>query len=728
MTKFKLAFALHNHQPVGNFSAVFDEAHKKCYQPFLELMKKHRSLSFSLHQSGILWDWQKEHYPDFFTLVGEMVDSGQMELLTGAFYEPILPVIPDCDKIGQLARLTAYLKTHFEYQPRGMWLAERVWEPHLPKVIHESGIQYLPLDDTHFKYAGLEDDQLFGTYVTEEAGKTVTLMPILKELRYLIPFGKPEEVIEFLARAARQHPGGLAIYADDGEKFGVWPKTYKHCYEDGWLEKFFSLLEENADWLEVISLGEAIDRTVPLGRIYLPTASYSEMLHWALPADGFVAYEEFETKLKDLGLFEEYNRFVRGGHWRGFLSKYPESNLMHKKMLAVSELCRQVSQLPNINKRELAKAQDLLYAGQCNCPYWHGVFGGLYLTHLRWAIYQKLIKAETILRRLSGRQVYADIADRDCDGVPDVYLGGQDMAISICPARGGQIVELDDLGVHVNVVDCLTRRREGYHQKLIDLKTAAGESSTQSIHDVVLTKEEGLDKLLASDWYLRRPLADHFLASGTTLEGFAAGKYHELGDFIIEPFETALDEDSDTYKVTMSRRGHVWHGDFHCPLRFEKTIIFPKRGRLIKITYRLKQTDLEIMPITLGVEFDFNLLAPEADNRYAIIDGRRPEKAHLAALGETLQASHVGYIDEYQNIALQVNSDRTAKIWRMPIHTVSLSEGGFEKVFQGTCTLFIFEKALAADEEYEINFQLYAGPVDRAQSSANPNRIAANRL
>jgi len=42
-------------------------------------------------------------------------------------------------------------------------------------------------------------------------------------------------------------------------------------------------------------------------------------------------------------------------------------------------------------------------------------------------------------------------------------------------------------------------------------------------------------------------------------------------------------------------------------------------------------------------------------------DGRRPEKAHLAALGETLQASHVGYIDEYQNIALQVNSDRTAK-------------------------------------------------------------------
>jgi alpha-amylase/alpha-mannosidase (GH57 family) len=193
--RFKLAFALHNHQPVGNFTAVFDEAHKKCYLPFLELIKQYPKIRFSLHQSGILWDWQKEHYPDFFKLVGEMVDRGQMELLSGAFYEPILCAIPERDQAGQLKMLNAYLKDHFEFEAQGMWLAERVWEPHLPRVLKLCGLNYLPLDDTHFKYAGLREEELFGTYITEEAGQTVTLLPIIQKLRYLIPVGKPTKIM-----------------------------------------------------------------------------------------------------------------------------------------------------------------------------------------------------------------------------------------------------------------------------------------------------------------------------------------------------------------------------------------------------------------------------------------------------------------------------------------------------------------------------------------------------
>lgn len=726
--KFTLAFALHNHQPVGNFSAVFEEAHKKCYLPFLELIKKYPDLHFSLHQSGILWDWQKEHHPEFFSLVGGMVDRGQVELLTGAFYEPILPAVPDPDKVGQLNMLTDYLKSHFEVQARGMWLAERVWEPHLPKTIHECGIHYLPLDDTHFKYAGLDDDHLFGTYVTEEAGKPVILLPILKKLRYLIPFGTPEKVIDFLSQAAANHPGGLAVYADDGEKFGSWPNTYTHCFMDGWLDRFFTLLMENADWLEVVSLGEAVERSKPLGRVYLPTAAYSEMLHWALPPDGFVRYEEFVNKLKELDLYDTYGRFVRGGHWRGFLAKYPEANLMHKKMLSVSRLFHEIEKLPNIDPGQLARARDLLYAGQCNCPYWHGVFGGLYLAHLRWAIYRKLIKGEKILRTISGREVFADFEDRDCDGYGDIILGGTDLSMTLCPGRGGQITELVVIPGHANIVDCLTRRREGYHQKLLNLPAESGDSATKSIHDTVVTKEKGLEKLLVDDWYLRRPLADHFLASDTTLNAFRFGKYHELGDFILEPFESSFVENAGTYQVTLARRGHVWRGNFHCPLRLEKTITFPKQGHRIGIEYRLVQHEVEIMPVTFGVEFDFNLLAPDAEDRYALIDGARPEKCNLGAAAEAFPASKIAFLDEYQQLAIQIEADRPGKIWRMPIHTVSLSESGFEKVYQGSCILFVFEKALASGDEFAITFDFFAGPLAKIPAASNPGKVAANKL
>ncbi len=722
--KFRLAFALHNHQPVGNFPHIFEEAHATCYQPFLELIKDFPGVRFSLHQSGILWDWQEQRHPEFLSLVKNLVGRGQAELLTGAFYEPILSSIPDRDKIGQITMLSEYLKSHFGIDPKGMWLAERIWEPHLPKTIHECGVRYLPIDDTHFKYAGLRDDQLFGTYVTEEEGKAVTLLPILQRLRYLIPFGTPEEVIAFLGKTAQDYPGRLAVYADDGEKFGVWPGTHKHVYRDGWLRRFFSLLEENSDWLEVVTLGDAVRDSRPLGRVYLPTASYSEMLHWALPPDSFVAYEEFENKLKDSDLYDTYGRFVRGGHWRGFLAKYPESNLMHKKMLAVSDLLAEVSALGHSDRIELATARDLLYAGQCNCPYWHGVFGGLYLPHLRQAIYKRLIEAETILRRLAGRTVYIVEEDRDRDGLEDIVVGGEDLSLVLTPARGGQIVELDILKNNVNVADCLTRRREGYHQKLLKAQSETTDEKTRSIHDMVITKEKGLDKLLVDDWYLRRPLTDHFLAEGTSIQTFLSGQYSELGDFILEPFDVRYSRDGEMIRIIMVRDGHVWHGDFHCPVRVQKTVRFPEKGGSITVDYVLSQAGLEILPIIFGVEFDFNLLAPDAGNRYALIDGKRPRKPRLAATVETTRVSSVAYVDEWQKIGLAIKTDKPSTLWRMPIHTVSLSEAGFEKVFQGTCTMFLFEKSLRRDEEFAVSFDLYAGSLDEMPMNSRGNKIA----
>jgi len=713
--KFKLAFAIHNHQPVGNFAAVFDKAHKSCYLPFLEMAKRYPSFRFSLHQSGILWDWQKEHYPEFFSLVGEMVDSGQIELLGGGFYEPILPSIPDRDKSGQLNLQSEYLKKHFEIKPRGMWLAERVWEPDLPRILHDAGLHYLPLDDTHFMYAGLNEHQMFGSYITEEAGKTVTLLPILKQLRYLIPFGTHEELINYLGAAANSHPDGMAVYADDGEKFGIWPRTFEHCYNDGWLKRFFEVLEENSDWLEVVPLGDAVASAPPLGRAYLPTASYSEMLHWSLPADSVVALEDFETRLKENHLIEEYGHFVRGGHWRGFLSKYPEVNLMHKKMLAVSDMYENACRDESFNQAALTKARDLLYAGQCNCPYWHGVFGGLYLPHLRWAIYDKLIKAEKILRGLTDTQIAADFEDRDRDGSSDISLNGSTLSMVMTPVRGGQIVELCDLERNVNLSDCLTRRREGYHKKLLNLahEHKQADTETRSIHDIFTTKEEGLEKLLVDDWYLRRSLTDHFLAEGTSLDQFMMNRYIELGDFILEPFEPSFVENDNSFQVTLTRNGHVWQGDYHCPVNLQKIITFPKNGALIDIEYRIIQHKIEIMPIRFGVEFDFNLMAPDAEDRFVEIDGAKPAKHHLAGIEESRRALSVAYRDEYLGLGLALTSDTPCTIWRSPIYTVSLSEDGFEKTFQGNSTIMLYDKALKAGEEFSFKLTLYAGSLEK---------------
>src|SRR5690606_21054796 len=146
-----------------------------------------------------------------------------------------------------------------------------------------AGIQYTILDDFHFKAAGLADHELLGYYLTEDSGSLLRVFPGSERLRYLIPFRMPPETIDYLRQVGQAQPGAVVVFGDDGEKFGTWPETKKHVYEDGWLSQFFQLLLENQDWLISSTLYEATTALPPVGRVYLPDASYREMTEWALP-------------------------------------------------------------------------------------------------------------------------------------------------------------------------------------------------------------------------------------------------------------------------------------------------------------------------------------------------------------------------------------------------------------------------------------------------------------
>ncbi|MGA1875534.1 MAG: 4-alpha-glucanotransferase, partial [bacterium] len=191
MGKQYLVLGIHNHQPIGNFDFVFEECCQKAYLPFLEVLKAHPRIKVSLHYSGILWDWFLEKPSPVLDLLTEMVERGQIELLSGGYYEPILAILPDIDKKGQIQKLNQFLFDHFHVHPRGMWLAERVWEPHLVKYIGEANIEYLALDDLHFQSAGLREADLHGYYLTEEQGVLLKVFPGSKFLRYSIPFKDP---------------------------------------------------------------------------------------------------------------------------------------------------------------------------------------------------------------------------------------------------------------------------------------------------------------------------------------------------------------------------------------------------------------------------------------------------------------------------------------------------------------------------------------------------------
>ncbi|MCK4349805.1 MAG: DUF1925 domain-containing protein, partial [Candidatus Krumholzibacteria bacterium] len=330
---------LHNHQPVGNFEHIFEQAYRQAYLPFLEVLGTFPEIPLVIHNSGVLWDWLGKRHPEYIELVSSMVERGQAEIMSGGYYEPILSVIPERDRQGQLGMMRRFLEERFGAVPRGCWLTERIWEPHLPKTLEAAGLEYVVVDDAHFKATGFGSQEMRGFFLSEEDGRYIRIFPIDKSLRYLIPFKEPEKAIDHL-RAIEQEPGSdqkIVVIVDDGEKFGLWPGTHKRCYEEGWLERMCTLLAENSDWIELSTFSRVIDSYRPKGIVYLPTASYSEMMEWALPIRAGDRYREAVEALALSERFAEPAEMVRGGFWRNFLLKYEESNWMHKRMIAVSE-------------------------------------------------------------------------------------------------------------------------------------------------------------------------------------------------------------------------------------------------------------------------------------------------------------------------------------------------------------------------------------------------------
>ncbi len=113
------------------------------------------------------------------------------------------------------------------------------------------------------------------------------------------------------------------------------------------------------------------------------------------------------------------------------------------------------------------EARRLLYEGECNCPYWHGVFGGLYLPHLRAAIYDRLIRAEELAEGLTGETVEIRAEDYTMDGHQDFLAATGPARLAIKPIEGGHLFEYDLVDKAYNVLATLTRRREAYHRAVL---------------------------------------------------------------------------------------------------------------------------------------------------------------------------------------------------------------------------------------------------------------------
>lgn len=698
MRKFELVLLIHAHQPVGNFDDVIERAYKTSYLPFIELLARHPAIRAGLHYSGPLLEWIERLHPEYFEVLRALVRSGQIEIVGGGFYEPVLISIPHEDRREQIARLAAYIEKHFGARPRGAWLTERVWEPEIPSTLAPADVDYTLVDDNHFLGAGFDLEQLYGYALSEDLGHTVKVIPGLKILRYLIPFRDVSETADFLRDAAGKHPGGFAAMGDDLEKFGVWPGTYEHCYTNGWLERFFVMLEQSADWLSLAKPSDAVSSRPPLGRAEFPTASYTEMMEWSLPTPARIRYHDL---LEEFANRSDVLPFLRGGTWRGFFSKYAESNLMHKKMLYVSKLVHDLAPSRRRDQTFLASRDEatiLLLRGQCNDPYWHGIFGGLYSPHLRTAVWRSLAEAEALADLLTHRKhQYVDMArlDFDGDGREEIYFTSDRYAALLKPDDGGTFPSIDFRPANVTLINSLMRRLESYHAKIRNLSTAEP-TGAHSIHDQVRTKEEGLERWLNYDRWPRHAFRLLLFSQSKTQQDYAAVHLEE--DAALAAGRYRVDDVAESRVALASEDSADW------PAQKAFSFAPTEEGFEIVCDVFVRRSARGAASINIGLEVILNFLAPSAPDRYFESDGRRyPLRWSAAIPGQDLRI-----VDEWQAVAVSLQASNARQFWIAPIETVSESEDGFERIYQGSQILAVCPVELTPDAEFRAQLRLTA--------------------
>ncbi|GAC1622175.1 MAG: DUF1926 domain-containing protein [Candidatus Acidiferrum sp.] len=697
--RFHLILLIHAHQPSGNFEHVFERCYQTSYLPFIDLLEKYPAVHMGLHYSGPLLAWIGANHPEYILRLKKLSASGQIELVGGGFYEPILVSIPSEDQREQITRLSDYIESHFGQRPSGAWLAERVWEPQLPSVLAEAGVAYTIVDDIHFLSAGFEPEDLFGAYLAEDRGKSVWLFPGQKALRYLLPFGKVQDAIAHLKDAASKHPGGAAAMGDDMEKFGVWPGTYQHCYLDGWLEQFFAALQENSSWLSASTPSEYRADHAPLGRADLPTASYSEMMEWVLPTR---VRQRFTALQKEFGCRPEVLSFLRGGSWRGFFTKYPESNLLNKKMLRASA---RIAAVPSRRSgsapaQELAQARDFLLRAQSNDAYWHGVFGGIYAPHLRTELWRNLIRAEVIADRLTpgGTVPRGELMDYDADGSSELVFTAPEYHALVKPADGATMAMFDFRPAAATLINSIQRRPESYHARLRDTSRIP-ETGAISIHEQTRVKEPGLERFLRYDHWARhafrvlifdpaRTHTDYEMLQLQEDPGFAGGAYLVRSSApgeaeLVRKGNLPLDSNSPASGQALSLTKHF-------------SFAPAPRGCEVACEIGIKLRQPLSRPFAIGIESIINLLAPSEPDRFF----------ETAAGPHNLRFSgvHPNPIlrmqDGWQGVRISLHAPSSEGFWIAPIETVSESEEGFERVYQGSQILAVWYPSLTTQKSF----------------------------
>ena len=120
------------------------------------------------------------------------------------------------------------------------------------------------------------------------------------------------------------------------------------------------------------------------------------------------------------------------------------------------------------------------------------------------------------------------------------------------------------------------------------------------------------------------------------------------------------------------------------------------------VTYRLRWEGEEALVARWAVQWNLTLSAGDAPGRYYRVAGR----PSLGSRGRVPAVHGLAMVDEWLGCELALRWANPADIAWAPVETVSLSETGFERIYQGSALLFAWPLRLLPGQTWETSLRV----------------------
>ncbi|HRZ87994.1 MAG TPA: DUF1926 domain-containing protein [Spirochaetia bacterium] len=660
MRKTHLVLGSYNHLPEGTEESVFEETYQTCYRPFLSVLYRFPDIFASIHYSGSLLRWLESRHPEFLMLLEEMVLRKQIELLGGGFFAPLLPLLSNADRLGQIEYLTTFIRKNFGRRPRGCWIPEYAWEPSLASSLQTSGMDFTFLPVSHFRAAGFGENEYFAPVLTEDQGRALAVYPVFDcQLSFGTSLGLEETLEAVRTRHGLDHPLIAVFLAGEAVK-GLWSRS---VYEspDVYLEKTFTGIRKESLSMDTVTPARYLRSMRHFKRTYFPSGATERYL-----ASGLCARLKRERSAAQKNLNGEGERFLSLGGIRLPLLRYEEGVSLYAKMQYVHLLTGQLRG----DKSRKKTAQEELWRGQSGDAYWYKPGGGIYRLSLRRAVYEALIEAEKTTRQKGAFSSGIIQADIDFDGVKEILFQGTDINAYL-HARGGVLFELDSLKTSRNLSNTFGRYEE------LEYSGPLGPR--------------------------RRCFLDRFQAGPSGPEESVRCGTVDLGNFA-DSYFSVRELKRSNQEIGLIRDGLVSLGERKIPVTVEKVFQFRRTGVTVRYTITNRGSD----DLSCVYACDLNLSPSSRPQKLVLAAGLSDRTVELdsSVPGDVPQAHRLTLVDLESEEPLSISADPLCRFLQAPMYTPVDAGEGAEPLYQGCAVTLEWPVSLRPDASWKASITL----------------------